>query len=162
MRKSTIEKATRLLAHGQRIRNYMLGGDQPDSIWKDLPKEPTVSQIRTLLALNFLGECPLKILATRLGVSRPAASEMVDRLVEMNFVMREQNPDDRRQIIIRLTPDARRRVEAHESRTLKRIGRIMEKLDSEMVERWIETSEIIAGTIDDIEREAERRPGGRR
>lgn len=46
-------------------------------------------------------------LAQGLGVSMPAASELVDRLVEIGRLERGSNPNDRRQVLVWLTPEAR-------------------------------------------------------
>lgn len=45
--------------------------------------------------------------AAALGVSMPTASELVDRMVEEGLAERGANPDDRRQVLVWLTPKAR-------------------------------------------------------
>ena len=50
---------------------------------------------------------PLKDVARRLGTTAAAASEMVDVLVRKKILERNQDPDDRRQIRIRLVPGLR-------------------------------------------------------
>lgn len=161
MEKDLRERARRLLRHGQRIRNYMLSGESPGDLWEGFPKDPTISQVRALLALNYLGPCRLKTFASSLQISGPAASEMVDRLVEMNFVEREQDPDDRRRIVLRLTPAAKERVEKHETFTLERIAAIMDRLSPQEVEAWLETSAAIDQAIESLEEQHESRQSGK-
>ncbi len=47
----------------------------------------------------------LKVVAKDLGTTAAAASEMVDVLVRKNILARNQDPDDRRQVRIRLVPE---------------------------------------------------------
>lgn len=151
MKEDRRETARALLAHAQRIRNYMLSGESPMDLWEGFPKDPTISQVRALLALNFLEPCRLKTFANALQISGPAASEMVERLVEMNFVEREQDPCDRRRIILRLSPEARERVEKHENFTLERIAEIMNQLTDDQVQNWLHLSTVIDRAIGSIE-----------
>lgn len=62
----------------------------------------TMSQLKGLMLLD---ETPLTIgqLAETLGVGKPAASILVDRLVQLHLVERTEDPLDRRRTIARLT-----------------------------------------------------------
>jgi len=67
----------------------------------------TFAQRRALAQLYHSGGSSLGELAQAVGLSMPAASEMIDRLVEEGLVARAVNPADRRQVIVQLTPTAR-------------------------------------------------------
>ncbi|MGH7748305.1 MAG: MarR family transcriptional regulator [Candidatus Dormibacteria bacterium] len=58
-------------------------------------------------------------LAAKLGISKPAVSRALDRLGEFSFVRREDDPLDRRSILIRRTRKG--------LSLLRELGRIMEK-----------------------------------
>lgn len=62
----------------------------------------TMSQFKGLM---HLAEMPMTIgqLAGALGVGKPAASILVDRLVQLDLVERTEDPLDRRRTIARLT-----------------------------------------------------------
>jgi DNA-binding MarR family transcriptional regulator len=76
--------------------------------------ELSVPQFR---ALRFLGRRPqasLSDLAEHLGTSLPAASKLVDRLLETDLVHRAPDPSDRRQVVLTLTDHGRTTLrEAH-------------------------------------------------
>jgi DNA-binding MarR family transcriptional regulator len=70
----------------------------------------SVTQLRTLCALDAHGEeRSVKALADSMGVSLPTMSRAVDGLFERGFLLREEDPVDRRMKRLRLT-DAGRRV----------------------------------------------------
>ena len=65
-----------------------------------------LGQIKAMLYLYRQGQCTVSEIAAKVGVSLPAASELIDRLVDDGFVERQVNPADRRQVLVRLTPRA--------------------------------------------------------
>ncbi|MGH2560247.1 MAG: MarR family winged helix-turn-helix transcriptional regulator [Thermomicrobiales bacterium] len=67
----------------------------------------TFAQKRALAQLYHSSGSSLGELAQAVGLSMPAASEMIDRLVEEGLVARAVNPADRRQVIVELTATAR-------------------------------------------------------
>jgi DNA-binding MarR family transcriptional regulator len=70
----------------------------------------SVTQLKALCALDAREEEPsLKSLADSMGVSLPTMSRAVDGLFERGFLLREEDPVDRRVKRLRLT-DAGRRV----------------------------------------------------
>ena len=66
-----------------------------------------LAQIKTLLYLHHRERATVGEIATGLGVAMPTASELVDRLVEDGLAERATNPNDRRQVLVWLTPEAR-------------------------------------------------------
>jgi DNA-binding MarR family transcriptional regulator len=62
------------------------------------------SQVNTLMRLHFTGEADVTSIASQLGVSSAAASQLVDRLVQMGLIERKENPLDRRIRQLELTP----------------------------------------------------------
>jgi DNA-binding MarR family transcriptional regulator len=70
----------------------------------------SVTQLKALCALDAHGEeRSVKALAESMGVSLPTMSRAVDGLFERGFVLRDEDPVDRRMKRLRLT-DAGRRV----------------------------------------------------
>ena len=76
--------------------------------WSDL--ELTMPQMRALCLLRQ-GPQRMGNVAACLGSSLSAATSMTDRLVDKGLVERVTDPDDRRVVMCRLTPDGGRRVE---------------------------------------------------
>lgn len=63
----------------------------------------SVPQFRLLAFLSHYPDSSLSEVAEHLGVTRATASTMTDRLVQRAFVMREEHPKERRQVMLRLT-----------------------------------------------------------
>ena len=68
----------------------------------------SLGQIKATALLASRGRCTVGEIAAGIGVSMPTASELVDRLVEGGMAQRAVNPADRRQVLVELTPEARR------------------------------------------------------
>src|SRR5262245_5861736 len=65
----------------------------------------TMSQVKALYLVGATEHVSLSELAARLGVSASTASEAVDRLVDAGQLARADDPTDRRQVVLTLTPD---------------------------------------------------------
>lgn len=62
------------------------------------------SQVNTLMRLHFTGEADVTNIAEQLGISNAAASQLVDRLVQMELLVRTEDSMDRRIKRLTLTP----------------------------------------------------------
>jgi DNA-binding MarR family transcriptional regulator len=64
----------------------------------------TLAQIKVVLQVATYGQMTMSEIACRLSVSMPAASEIVDRLVDAGHLVRASDPADRRRVLIDATP----------------------------------------------------------
>ncbi|MEV7684550.1 MarR family winged helix-turn-helix transcriptional regulator [Streptomyces bungoensis] len=64
----------------------------------------TLPQLRSLVALRTCGPIKLAAMAATLGVSPSTALRMVERLETLGLTDRRVNPDNRREVVLRLTP----------------------------------------------------------
>ena len=71
-----------------------------------LGNRPTLPQVRVMTVVSARGKATVSAIADALELSRPATSEMIDRMVEIGYVSREANSADRRQVLISLTAPA--------------------------------------------------------
>lgn len=76
-----------------------------------LGHKPSLPQVRVMTVVSAQGKATVSSIADALQLSRPATSEMIDRMVEIGYVAREANPADRRQVLISLTPPAARTMD---------------------------------------------------
>lgn len=74
-------------------------------------------------------------LADHCLLTRPAVTELVDGLVEEGYVRREEEPDDRRAVVLSLTTSGRRAIERFEDRLAEALQRILGHLDGPSRER---------------------------
>lgn len=65
----------------------------------------SVTQLRALTVIAAAGAGRTGLLAVELGVSASAATRLADRLVLAGLVRRETTLTDRREVLLRLTPD---------------------------------------------------------
>jgi DNA-binding MarR family transcriptional regulator len=63
----------------------------------------SMHQIRTLFHLRQDGRCGVSEIGDLLGVTNPAASQMIDRLVLNGYIERTEDPTDRRAKRLKLT-----------------------------------------------------------
>lgn len=63
----------------------------------------TMAQLKIMLVLFLGGRARMGFLANELGVSLATATGIVDRIVERDILVREDDPEDRRVVICRLS-----------------------------------------------------------
>lgn len=91
----------RVLAEQEAVQHLALR-----SVLDDLLTLPlTIVQLKCLLVVLADGASTGGALCTRLGLSAPTVSGVVDRLVEAGYLQRRPDPDDRR--VVRLDPTPR-------------------------------------------------------
>jgi DNA-binding MarR family transcriptional regulator len=85
----------------------------------------TLTQFRTLVVLDSHGEINLNRLAELLDVIASTAMRMIDRLLAAELVTRKENPANRREVLLDLTPAGRRIVRQATSKRRREITRIV-------------------------------------
>lgn len=70
----------------------------------------TLPQLWVLEYLSRQGSSPMNKVAQYLGVSRPAATGLADRLIAQGLVWRRSDPQDRRIVRVEITPKGTRIV----------------------------------------------------
>ena len=71
----------------------------------------SASQINTLMRLKYSGACSVSDLGAHVGITSAASSQMIDRLVGMDLLQRSEDPNDRRNKVIDLSPKGRALIE---------------------------------------------------
>jgi DNA-binding MarR family transcriptional regulator len=71
----------------------------------------SMAQFGTLMRLHHDDHCGVGEIASQMGVSNAAASQLVDKLVQHGLVERTEDPDDRRAKRLSLTPKGRQVLE---------------------------------------------------
>jgi len=102
----------------------------------------TFAQMRVLWILEMRGPITLGTMAEALGISRPAVTELVERLVMGRYLRRTPSRDDRRQAILDLLPAGRRILAEHAARRQERFRKLHKVLgrgDIEDMARALET-----------------------
>jgi DNA-binding MarR family transcriptional regulator len=71
----------------------------------------TPAQVKVLLQLSRKEKMSVGEIADALFVSMPAASEIIDRLVETGLVVRAPDPTDRRRVIVSTTTESQEAID---------------------------------------------------
>src|SRR6478609_8578500 len=89
----------------------------------------TLTQFRTLVLLSQHGDTTIVKMAERLGVNPSSAQRQVDRLVRIGMVTRNENPADRRELLVALAPAGRTVVNTVTAKRRQVLARIVRRMD---------------------------------
>jgi DNA-binding MarR family transcriptional regulator len=96
-------------------------------------REPSLS-VPQFRLLGFLGRHPgasLSEVAEHLGITRATASSMTDRLVKRGLVDRAEDPQERRQVMLKLTPSGQKELDQMRTMTRLKITELLGGLTPE-------------------------------
>lgn len=77
--------------------------------WLDL--QLTLPQLRTLFIVAHNKTSSVMQIAEHLGIGKPTASHLIDKLVQAGLVDRREDPTDRRRALVRLSPPGEELIE---------------------------------------------------
>lgn len=100
------------------------------------------SKVRLMHLLAHSGGHPLGRLAQFLGVSEPAASQLVDSLVRAKLIRREPDTHDRRAIHLTLRPKGKRLVDAIELERRHRVALALREMELDD-QQWEQISDAL-------------------
>ncbi|MFO7714305.1 MarR family winged helix-turn-helix transcriptional regulator [Desulfosarcina sp.] len=96
----------------------------------------SVPQMNMLLMIRVREAVSVTELATLLGVSPPSVSTMVDRLVERGLLTRVPSDQDRRKVVIRVSPEALEGISRVEEMILGAFVEMVEAVGPETTQKW--------------------------
>jgi DNA-binding MarR family transcriptional regulator len=94
-------------------------------------KEISKSHLEILFVLNREGMSTMTSLGKAIFVSKPNITVLVDRLIELNLVVRAFNENDRRIVYIQLTTNGKSFIEEYKETYKKYIKEKLIRLDEE-------------------------------
>jgi DNA-binding MarR family transcriptional regulator len=89
----------------------------------------SMPQAKTLYLIAAAGELHMSELVARLGVSLSTVSGLVDRLVDAGWVVRRDDPADRRQVMVAITPDGADFLDRFRELGSHQLRRLLVRLD---------------------------------
>nr|WP_258053463.1 MarR family transcriptional regulator [Streptomyces sp. Ru72] len=110
----------------------------------------TLPQLRSLVALHTCGPVNLAALAATLGVNSSTALRMVERLESLGLIDRRVNPDNRRQVVLRLTPAGGELVERVLSHRRAEIRALVERLPAQQRAGLVPALRALTAAADDL------------
>ena len=119
----------------------------------------TPAQVKVLLHLGTHRQMTIGEIAAVLDCSMPAASELVDRLVDAGHLTRATDPTDRRRVLIRATPESARISAQLRALREAQIRRALGHLAPEDRPLFISSLEaLVAGLIPEVDDTEPRHP----
>lgn len=113
--------------------------------------EMTLPQYRALVLLSARGPLRSGVLAQELGVHASTLSRTADRLVAGGWVQRLENPDSRREVLLRLTPAGHDVVSQVTARRAAEIVTVLERVDPAQREAVVRGFEIFAEAAGEVD-----------
>jgi len=112
----------------------------------------TTTQLGVLFLLRQQGGEPAGLLAERLRVTPSTLTRIVDRLVRLNLVCRQEDTDDRRLVRHYLTPEGAQSLEEMARAARAYLTEILRKLPREKLERLLEALQDLIQAAEAVER----------
>jgi DNA-binding MarR family transcriptional regulator len=116
--------------------------------WKEL--ELTVTQLRVLLILRETPGAPAGLLAENLRVTPPTVTGLVDRLVRMGVVRREEDSKDRRLVRNVLTDRGQEVLGEVEREGRAFLTQLFERLSAEQLSNLVESLDALTTAADTL------------
>jgi DNA-binding MarR family transcriptional regulator len=114
----------------------------------------TGAQSNTILAIKQLGDTypegvSLKKVAETVGVTPAAASVMVDILVKKKIVKRTRSKDDRRAVLVGLTPQTWRLFEIVDQSLVQAVMSVAAALGPQVLNDWLKMLQTVLPVLND-------------
>ena len=147
----TIEQARYIFSTGKLIHDrvnrivseHMVSCDSCEQL-RDL----SVTQLHAVMKIKHSGHLTMTELAGLMGISPPSASAMVDRLVERGLLVREHSTEDRRKVVVKISPGAMANSREIENTLLAFFVDLAEKLGPETAQQWCDILAEIKAVIE--------------
>lgn len=89
----------------------------------------TMPQAKLLYLLGASGDLHMSELVARLGVSLSTVSGLVDRVVDAGLATRREDPADRRQVVVGLTPEGAGFIDRFRELNARQMRELLEHVD---------------------------------
>jgi len=116
----------------------------------EVGEDVTLSQYRALVVLASRGPQRVASLADALAVTPPTATRMSDRLVRKGLVRRRTSREDRRQVLVSLTPTGRELVAEVTRRRRMEIARVVDQIPAGDQAAMIDAFSTLAGAAGEV------------
>jgi MarR family transcriptional regulator, organic hydroperoxide resistance regulator len=101
--------------------------------WTHFAKSTGLSmpQFSILMQLHHKGACGVSDVSERFDISNAAASQLVEKLVQGEYVERAEDPNDRRAKVLQLTPKGKDLIEAGFNERYRWMDELTSRMNSE-------------------------------
>lgn len=139
-----------ILSLGDRLFRQLLP-TVPDEL---LTLDATLPQLKIMLMLYFRGSLRMTAIASELGVTLPTATNLVDRLVEKDFVSRETQADDRRVVLCILSEKGQKAIAGIWESAALRCRILLKSMDTDKLQSLVDALENMLKSAPVLEEQA--------
>ncbi len=107
----------------------------------------TMAQAKVLFILRATGSIQMSDLVARLGVTVPTVTGIVDRLVERGLVVRRGMPDDRRRVVVEITPDGTELIDGMRDFSAGQLHLLLDVMDEAELSTFLAFLRVLEGAI---------------
>ena len=91
----------------------------------------SMPQFSIMMQLHHKGACGMSEVSERFEITPAAASQLVDKLVQSGFIVREEDPSDRRAKVLNITDKGRELIQRGIEERYRWVDQLVEKLSAE-------------------------------
>lgn len=110
----------------------------------DALEKVTLPQFRVLVVLAGSGAMRMGALAARVGAVPSTFSRSIDRMVEGGWVIRQESPQSRREILVDLTDEGRQLVDQVTERRRRQVASVLTSLAPDEQQQIIDALELFS------------------
>jgi DNA-binding MarR family transcriptional regulator len=107
----------------------------------------TMPQAKVLHQVRAKGSMPMSELVAHLGVTVPTVTGIIDRLVERDLVVRRGTPDDRRRVIIEITPAGVEMIDAMRDINAKQLRGLVAIINRDEIEIVLQFFQVLGSAL---------------
>jgi len=104
------------------------------------------NHIHAALMLSRMEPCSLKDFASMMRLSKSSASALIDRMVDGSIIRRDQNPENRREVLLSLVPEFAEHIKGVKKELSLWFNDLIGELGEDLFEKWYE----VMGKLDEI------------
>lgn len=110
----------------------------------------TLPQFLVLVSVDRRGSgCPIGVLADEMFQSHPTMTGIVDRLTDAHLVVRErEDPEDRRKVVVNLTPEGRQLLQRARAARHERMRRALNLFSAKDRKEFLRLLNIYLGALE--------------
>ena len=111
----------------------------------------SMPQFSILMQLHHRGACGMSEISERFDISAAAASQLVDKLVQGGYIVREEDPNDRRAKLLNLTGSGRDLIQQGIEERYRWMEQLASSLDAEEKSKVVEALNILTEAAKTLE-----------
>jgi DNA-binding MarR family transcriptional regulator len=113
----------------------------------------SMPQFSLMTQMYHRGACGMSGISERFEITPAAASQMVDKLVQSGYVVREEDPTDRRAKTLNLTAKGRQLIDAGNEERYRWVEDLAGKLNAQERARIVEALDVMTQAMQGLEEE---------